>query len=110
MRWSMRKTFALAIGERLHHVREDVLAIVLGREGRAGADRVIDREANASRGHLRVMDERRRQPVRPGDLRARHEMLFHVVGVHFDGAGRDVVAAGIDRAGQGQVPWSRQPK
>ena len=92
---SSRRPSASAV----HHVGEDVLAVVLGREGRAGADRVIDR-GDAGRRHLRVMDERGRQPVRPEHLRPRHEVLFHVVGVHLDQARRDIVAADVDGAGQ----------
>ncbi len=54
------------------------------------------------------MDQRSREPVRPEDLRARHEVLFHVVGVHLDEARGDIVALDVDGARQADLPGSTE--
>ena len=65
----------------------------------ADRDGVVDRR-DARADDLSVVRQHRRQRHRPEQLRPRHEMLFHIVGVDLDQAGYQVVAVAVDGGGQ----------
>ena len=88
-----------AFFDRADHLRENFTAIVFLAKNGTGADRVVDR-CHACGGHLGVVREGGGEAIWPEHAGPRNEMFFHIVGMHLDDTGCDVITLNIDRGRQ----------